>query len=53
MMTNNICVYKDESLSADGNAWNLNDTAYDLVYTSQASFIAENPKADTPADDKE
>jgi hypothetical protein len=53
MMTNNICVYRDESLSADGDSWYLNDAACNLVYTTKAEFVKENPKADTPADDKE
>lgn len=53
MMTNNICVYRDTSLSTEGNVWNLNDSAYSLTYTSEAEYIAEHPNADTPANDIE
>ena len=53
MMTNNICVYRDTSLTVDGSTWNLNDGAYSLTYASEAEYIAEHPKADTPADDIE
>ena len=48
---NNICVYRDTSLTTDGDNWNLNNNAYSLTYTSEASFKAEHPNADTPADD--
>lgn len=34
MMTNNICVYRDTSLSTNGNDWNLNGTVINHVYTT-------------------
>ena len=35
MMTNNICVYQDTSLSTSGTEWNLDSTVMNHIYTTE------------------
>ena len=46
MMTNNICVYRDTSLTTDGSIWNNNASVMNHIYTTEIA----DPNAEATGD---